>query len=63
MILPLTATEEQSTAIPSREEDLLVPVWWFPELVGRDPGREVVELHDILKVKVGHGIVLQKSKV
>lgn len=43
-------------------ENLLVPVRRFPKLVGGDPGREVVKLHDILKVEVRHSLVLQKSK-
>jgi len=63
VLFPLATTEKQSVTMPSREEDLLVPVWRFPELVSRDPGREVVKLHDILKVEVRHSIILQKSKV
>lgn len=62
-IFPLSTTEQQSLAVPSGEEDLLVPVWWFPELVSSDPGREVVKLHDILEVEIRHGLVLWKSKV
>lgn len=62
-IFPLSATEQRGLAVPSGEEDLLVPVWWFPELVSSDPGREVVKLHDVLEVEVGHSLILWKSKV